>query len=139
MFSIFAKVEEIGFKVCFSRFCSRKYLLSPVSDRNFVSFIILQRKQSASLSANLGDDTDRYKCDSTFSEQDNFLSVITSRFMQINLVKQKYPPKPLEFSPLKRHERQRRHQVNKKGCLDCFTAPVMIHRRQGSNGAKHRQ
>ena len=69
--------------------------------------------------------------DKTFSGQD-FPNVINSYFMQINLVKQKYPPKPLEFSPLKRHERQRRHQVNKKGCLDCFTATVMIHgRREG--------
>lgn len=40
--------------------------------------------------------------------------VINSHFMQIKRVKQKYPPKPLEFPPLKRHERQRRDEVNKR-------------------------
>ena len=40
--------------------------------------------------------------------------VINSHFMQIKRVKQKYPPNLLEFPPLKRHERQRRDEVNKR-------------------------
>ena len=69
--------------------------------------------------------------------------VINSHFMQIKRVKQKYPPKPLEFPPLKRHERQRRDEVNKRDSAWIVLLPQSwshdIQVTGDHSGSKHRQ